>query len=62
MAVVTGEMNDVSHVHEESNKNVVRDAESSWEEKKAILRETVTRSIAIFLSNGFPVQINSSVH
>ena len=62
MAVVTGEMNDVSHMHEACNKYVVQDAESSWEDKKAILRETVTRLIALFLSNGFPVQINSSVH
>ena len=62
MAVVTGEMSGVSHMHEASNKNVVHDAESSWEDKKAILRETVTHLIALFLSNGFPVQINSSVH
>ena len=48
MAVVTGEMSGVSHMHEASNKNVVHDAESSWEDKKAILRETVTRLIALF--------------
>ena len=50
MAVVTGEMNDVSHVHEESNKNVVRDAESSGEDKKAILRETVSLAQLQFFS------------
>ena len=55
-----GEMGDVSHLHEASNIKCYVIAESSWKDKKAILIEIVPRSIDPFLSNGFPVQINSS--
>ena len=54
------EMGDVSHLHEASNIKCYVIAESSWKDKKAILIEIVPRSIDPFLSNGFPVQINSS--
>ena len=49
MAVVTGEKNDVSHMHEASNKNVVHDAENSWEDKKAILRDCHSLDCTFFV-------------